>query len=133
MKAAGLQFDKKEFLNKNMSAVALVLALVLGGIAMLVCGYNPFEAYGSILKGAFIGRKAICQTLVQATPLIFAGLAYTVAKKANLINLGIEGQLYMGALGTSLIALMPVNLPGVIWIPLSLLGGIIFGLSLIHI
>ena len=89
-----------------MSAVALVLALVLGGIAMLVCGYNPFEAYGSILKGAFIGRKAICQTLVQATPLIFAGLAYTVAKKANLINLGIEGQLYMGALGTSLIALM---------------------------
>ena len=30
----------------------------------------------------------------------------------------------MGALGTSLIALMPVNLPGVIWIPLSLLGGI---------
>ena len=60
-------------------------------------------------------------------PLIFAGLAYTVAKKANLINLGIEGQLYMGALGTSLIALMPVNLPGVIWIPLSLLGGIIFG------
>ena len=127
VKAAGLQFDKKEFLNKNMSAVALVLALVLGGIAMLVCGYNPFEAYGSILKGAFIGRKAICQTLVQATPLIFAGLAYTVAKKANLINLGIEGQLYMGALGTSLIALMPVNLPGVIWIPLSLLGGIIFG------
>lgn len=127
MKAAGLQFDKKEFLNKNMSAVALVLALVLGGIAMLVCGYNPFEAYGSILKGAFIGRKAICQTLVQATPLIFAGLAYTIAKKANLINLGIEGQLYMGALGTSLIALMPVNLPGVIWIPLSLLGGIIFG------
>lgn len=114
-------------MEKNMSAVALLLALVLGGVIMFVCGYNPFEAYGSILKGAFLGKKAISQTLVQATPLIFAGLAFTVAKKVNLINLGIEGQLYMGALGTSLIALMPVSIPTVIWIPLALAGGILFG------
>lgn len=76
---------------------------------MFICGYNPFEAYGAIMKGAFGGKKAICQTLVQATPLIFAGLAYTVAKRANLINLGIEGQLYIGALGTSMFALLPLT------------------------
>lgn len=117
----------KIILEKNMSVIALILALVLGGLIMLICGYNPFEAYGSILKGAFIGKKAICQTLVQATPLIFAGLAYTVAKRANLINLGIEGQLYMGALGTTIIALLPLQLPAWMWIPMALAGGVIFG------
>lgn len=127
MKMAESRFRMNKLMEKNMSAVALVLALVLGGVIMFICGYNPFEAYGSILKGAFLGKNAICQTLVQATPLIFAGLAFTVAKKGNLINLGIEGQLYMGALGTSLIALLPVNLPSVIWIPLALMGGIVFG------
>ena len=121
------ELNIKQILEKNMSAVALILALVLGGFIMLTCGYNPVEAYASILKGAFIGKKAICQTLVQATPLIFAGLAYTVAKRANLINLGIEGQLYMGALGTSIVALMPLRLPAVIWIPLALLAGVLLG------
>lgn len=127
MSVATSKINLSKLLEKNLSAAALVLALVLGGIIMLVCGYNPIEAYGSILKGAFIGKKAISQTLVQATPLIFAGLAFTVAKKVNMINLGIEGQLYMGALGTSLIALLPVNLPAVIWVLLALAGGILFG------
>ena len=97
---AAKTIDIRGILTKNLSVTALFMALILGGIIMAVCGYNPFEAYGAILEGAFAGKKAICQTLVQATPLIFAGLAYTVAKRANLINLGIEGQLYIGALGT---------------------------------
>ena len=37
--------------------------------------------------------------------------AYTVAKRANLINLGIEGQLYIGALGTTVVALLPLISP----------------------
>lgn len=122
-----MKFGFRNVLEKNMSLTALGLALILGGIIMAICGYQPFEAYGAIFQGAFGGKKAICQTLVQATPLIFAGLAYTVAKRANLINLGIEGQLYMGALGTTLIAFMPLNLPPMLWILFSLLGGMLFG------
>lgn len=117
----------KSILEKNMSIIALILALIMGGLIMLVCGYNPLEAYGSILQGAFIGKNAISQTLVQATPLIFAGLAYTVAKRANMINLGIEGQLYMGALGTTLVALLPLELPGALRIVLALGTGVVFG------
>lgn len=117
----------KKKLEKHLSVVAFIMALILGGVIMLICGYNPLEAYGSIFKGAFGGKKAICQTMVQATPLIFAGLAYSVAKKANLINLGIEGQLYMGALGTTIIALLPLQLPMTLWLPMALLGGIVFG------
>ena len=125
--AAKQSYGVKAILAKNMSFTALILALILGGVIMSICGYNPFEAYGAIMKGAFGGKKAICQTLVQATPLIFAGLAYTVAKRANLINLGIEGQLYIGALGTSMFALLPLNLTPVLWIMLALLCGMVFG------
>lgn len=121
------KYGFRDILAKNMSLTALVAALILGGIIMALCGYQPFEAYGAIMQGAFGGKKAICQTLVQATPLIFAGLAYTVAKRASLINLGIEGQLYIGALGTTLIALLPLRLPAVLWIPVCLLGGMVFG------
>ena len=121
---AAKTIDIRGILTKNLSVTALFMALILGGIIMAVCGYNPFEAYGAILEGAFAGKKAICQTLVQATPLIFAGLAYTVAKRANLINLGIEGQLYIGALGTSVIALMPLNLPMGVWLPLALAAAV---------
>lgn len=121
------KLNYKNFLEKNISIFALILALILGGIIMMLCGYNPFEAYAAIFKGAFAGKKAICMTLVQATPLIFAGLAYTVAKRANLINLGIEGQMYMGALGAAIIALLPLNLPPLIWILLTLFSAMLFG------
>lgn len=123
----GLLNGVKELLVKNMSLTALFLALILGGVIMFICGYNPLAAYGAILQGAFGGTKAVSQTLVQATPLIFAGLAYTVAARANMINLGIEGQLYIGALGTSMFALLPLHLPPLLWIPLSLLCGMVFG------
>ncbi len=127
MKGKKAEFNITQILEKNMSAVSLILALVLGGFIMFICGYNPVEAYASILRGAFMGKRAVCQTLVQATPLIFAGLAYTVAKRGNLINLGIEGQLYMGALGASVVALMPLGLPVAVWIPLALLAGVLLG------
>lgn len=127
MRDSKQKINVKNMLAKNMSAMALILALILGGIIMFICGYNPFEAYGAIFQGAFMGKKAICQTLVQATPLILSGLAYTVAKRASLINLGIEGQMYMGALGAAIIALLPLKLPTALWLTAALLSAMLFG------
>lgn len=111
----------------NSSVAALILALFVSGMIMLFCGYNPIEAYRAIFQGAFAGKRAWIQTLIQATPLIFTGLAYTVARKASLINLGIEGQLYMGALGAACVGLLPLNLPSFIWLLASLLGAMAAG------
>lgn len=127
MKVKKTDINFKYIVEKYMSAVALILALILGGIIMLICGYNPLEAYASILEGAFMGKSAICQTFVQATPLIFAGLAYTVARRVNMVNIGIEGQLYMGALGAALIALIPMKIPAFLGIIFALGSAVIFG------
>lgn len=101
-----------EILIRLLPVEAFALAVIIGGIIMALSGYNPFIAYGSIIQGAFNGKKAICQTLSQATPLIFSGLAYVMALKVGMINIGVEGQLYIGALGASFFALLPLKIKG---------------------
>ena len=53
---------------------------------------------GRCFDGAFGGRRAIAETLVATTPMILGGLAFAVAARAGMFNIGIEGQLVMGGL-----------------------------------
>ena len=106
---------------------SFILAVVVSGIIMALCGYNPFTAYSMIFYGAFGSARSITNTLIQATPLIMTGLGYMVSKKATLINLGIEGQLYVGAMCAALIGMTDLHLPMVIHLVLTMLGGIVAG------
>lgn len=110
-----------------LSIISLVFAIIVSGIIMAVCGYNPLEAFAAIFNGAFGSQRAIAQTLTQATPLIFTGLAFTFTKKATLINLGVEGQLYLGAMAAALVGAMDIGLPMIIHLPLALFAGIVAG------
>ena len=102
-----------------LSILSLLIAIVISGVIMAVCGYNPIEAFGAILAGSFGSQRAIVQTLTQATPLIFTGLAFAFAKKASLINLGAEGQLYMGALASAAVGMLDLGLPMALHLPLA--------------
>lgn len=110
-----------------LSVLSLLMAVVVSAIIMAICGYNPFEAYRAIVVGAFGSLRGIAQTLTQVTPLIFTGLAFTVAKKATLINLGIEGQMYMGALGAAIVGAWSLGLPTLVQLPLAIVAGMLFG------
>lgn len=109
------------------SILALLLSMVVSGIILIACGYNPFTAYGALCVGAFGSVRGIAQTLTQAIPLIFTGLAFTFAKKTSLINLGVEGQMYMGALGAALVGTVDLGLPSVLHIIIAVSSGILFG------
>ena len=109
------------------SAVAMLISVLISALIMAVCGYNPLEAYSAILAGAFGSLRGIAQTLAQATPLIFTGLAFSFAKKASLINLGVEGQMYMGALGAALVGITDLGVPAVLHVSLAVLSGFLFG------
>ncbi|UQT49862.1 hypothetical protein M5E87_09475 [Flavonifractor plautii] len=102
-----------------LSILSLLIAIVISGVIMAVCGYNPIEAFGAILVSSFGSQRAIVQTLTQATPLIFTGLAFAFAKKASLINLGAEGQLYMGALASAAVGMLDLGLPMALHLPLA--------------
>jgi simple sugar transport system permease protein len=102
---------------------ALILSVVAGSIFLLIYGYSPVETYTGILKGAFGNQYAIAETLLKATPLIFTGLAFAVASRAGLFNIGAEGQLVVGALATAMVGAMALERLGLLHVALALAAG----------
>ena len=98
-------------------ALAILTSFLVAAFLAMVAGGNPFRVIGQIIIGAAGSKFAILETLNRATPLIFTGLAVSVAFRAKLWNIGAEAQLYMGAvvtvvLGTGLLTWpAPVLLP----------------------
>src|SRR5688572_18157391 len=77
---------------------AIAATLVVSSLLVLWAGAPVGPTWAALLRGGFGSVFAWSETLTRATPLIFTGLAVTVAFKARLFNIGAEGQLYAGAL-----------------------------------
>jgi general nucleoside transport system permease protein len=84
---------------------AVVLSLVVGGVLMLIAGGDPISAYGSLIDGAFGSPYAIGQVLVLTVPLLIIGLGLALAFRGRVYNIGAEGQLFMGALASGVVAI----------------------------
>ncbi|MCR2804142.1 ABC transporter permease [Paenibacillus soyae] len=104
-------------------AGSVAIALLAGGLVMLVAGVSPIEAYKLIWDGAVGDANGFKETLVKATPLLFAGLCYTFAYRCGLFNIGAEGQLYVGALAGTVAALYVPGLPWYVHLPVCILAG----------
>lgn len=85
--------------------VSVLVALFVAGFLLLAAGVNPGEAYLEIIREALGSSYGLSETLVKATPLIFAGLGVSLAFRMQIWNIGAEGQIYMGAMGASWVAL----------------------------
>jgi simple sugar transport system permease protein len=113
------------------SAAAVAIALAVGAIFILISKDNPIDAYRALFEGAFGDRRGIAETLIAATPYTLGGLAFAVAYRAGLFNIGIEGQLMIGGLCAGLFAASSVDLPPIVFVPLTLviaaIGGGIWG------
>jgi len=112
--------------------LAIFTALVIGGVIIWLAGGNPIQAYVGLFQGAFGSPKALSETAVWATPYIFAGLAVALAFKGGLFNIGVEGQLALGAVaaawvGYALPDLLGITIPAIIHIPLAIGMGLLFG------
>lgn len=112
--------------------LAIVTAIILGGVVIAVVGGDPFAAYAGLFEGAFGSAKAMSETAVWSTPYIFAGLAVAIAFKGGLFNIGGEGQLALGAtvsawVGYALPGLLGFDLPLVIHLPLAIGAGMLVG------
>jgi simple sugar transport system permease protein len=107
--------------------LAIILALALGGVIMAISGVKPLEGYQALFRGAFGGPSRIGVTLTKATPLILAGLGVALPLRCGLINLGAEGQVYIGALFATLAALGLHDLPMVVHLPIVVAAGFLGG------
>lgn len=109
------------------SALAVVIALTAGAIFILVSGDDPIEAYRALWDGAFGSKRAIGETLAAGTPYMFGGLAFAVAYRAGMFNIGIEGQMIMGGLAAGLFAGADLGLPTLVYVPTSMALALIAG------
>ncbi|MDH5233588.1 MAG: ABC transporter permease [Gemmatimonadota bacterium] len=82
------------------------------------------DALLALWDGAFGSSYAFWSaTLVRATPLLFVGLAVAVAFRAGVLNIGAEGQLLVGAIVASSIALHNAGAPRAVVIVAMIVGG----------
>lgn len=107
--------------------LAAALALLLGAVMLLLLGANPLEGYSALFRGAFGSQNALADTVVRATPLLLVGLGICIAFRANVINIGGEGQMIVGALAATTFGLAMPAAPGLIAVPLALVGGALGG------
>lgn len=108
--------------------VAVVGALFVGAIILLLLDANPLEAYGAMISGAFGNKNGLADVLVKATPLLLVALGIIIAFRASVINIGAEGQLIVGALLATFVAVeLGETLPGWLVIIIALLAGVVAG------
>lgn len=81
------------------------------------------RAYRALFEGSLGSAYAISESLITATPYIFAGLAVALGFRAGLFNIGAEGQLYMGALASVWVGYSATGLPWALHLPLALVAG----------
>ncbi len=102
-------------------------AFAVGAVLLLALRANPLEAYASLVRGAVGTRFGITQTLVKATPLLFVGLGICIAFRANVINIGGEGQIIAGAVLAAWWPLTFSTWPGWLLIPTTMIVGFLGG------
>jgi len=107
--------------------LAIIAALALGGGVMALSDIGRLEGYVALARGAFGGPSRIGVTVTKATPLILAGLGVALPFRCGLINLGGEGQVYIGALLATVVAIALPELPWAISMPLVIASGFLGG------
>ncbi len=88
----------KKLENILIPITAVLIALLIGGVIIAYLGENPVTAYYYLFTGAFSTQKAIARTLLEATPMIFTGLAVLFAFKGGMFNIGAQGQITIAGL-----------------------------------
>ncbi len=123
-----------KFLLKHFSVIRTAIALAIGVIISIALIYliskTPLDSLKQFFAGPFLSKGRFFNILENAGPIIFCGVAISIAFKAAQFNVGAEGSLYLGAVAGTAFA-VSVPLPPLLAIPLTLivaaLGGAIWG------
>jgi|APSaa5957512622_1039677.scaffolds.fasta_scaffold43232_2 general nucleoside transport system permease protein len=108
------------------TVLAVIFAFMVIAVLLLSTGRNPVEAFGYFIRGAFGDMFNFANTISRVVPLLIAAVAFIIGAKASVFNIGIEGQLLLGAL-TSAVVGWAFDLPKAIHLPLTLLTGALAG------
>ncbi|AFR71720.1 inner-membrane translocator [Brachyspira pilosicoli B2904] len=88
--------------NKYINVLfTIIISMLIGAIIILIMGHNPIEAYIQLFRASFVGKLNLGTTLEKFVPLFLTALAFAVSSKVGIFNVGVEGELYLGAIVTA--------------------------------
>ncbi len=107
----------------------IVAAATCAGIVM-VAGASPVAVAQALIQGATGTQYNISNTLVQTIPLLITALAVVVAFRAEMFNIGVEGQFLLGAVLACWAGQLtvPGPLAAVVTLVASMIGGALWAL-----
>ncbi len=103
--ARQLNHRERRLLAYAIPVLSVIAALAIGAVMLLLLGADPIEGYSAMLRGAFGSGNALTATILKATPLLLVGVGIVIAFRANVINIGAEGQMVLGGLFATMAAL----------------------------
>ncbi len=107
--------------------LAILAAMLMGAVILWAIGADVFKTYLVILTEPLKSVSLITEVLLRAIPLTIIALGISVAYRSGIINIGAEGQMAMGILATTAVALLLPDLPKPLLLPVAMLAGCIGG------
>jgi simple sugar transport system permease protein len=102
-------------------------ALGLASTVLVAIGASPLATFAVIVTGPLQDLFGATEILVRAVPLTLVALGVAVSFRAGILNIGAEGQLQVGVLSSTAVALALRGQPGVVLLPLCLVAGALGG------
>jgi len=109
--------------------IGVAVSLGLFSAILVAFGYNPLLSLETIASGSFGNVFNASETLVQMAPLLLCALAFLIPFKSRFYNIGVEGQLYVGALFAYLAAAGLGGVPGIVSIPIVAAAAFVGGIT----
>ena len=108
-------------------ALSVSLSFLVASMVILLSGHDPMSAFSGLFQGAIGDLEAVGRTLEKATPLIWNGLALTLAFKSGLFNIGVQGQFLLGALFSAVVGTFAWKIPAPLHLVAAIGGGVLAG------
>ncbi len=109
--------------------IAIGLTMLIGMIVFTAMGYDGFHAVESIFLTPFLEPQRWGDIGVKGAPLVMIALGLAIGFRANVWNIGAEGQYVMGAIAGTGVALLTYDMTGWWILPAMVLAGILGGMA----
>lgn len=114
-------------LEVSVSLAVVGAAIVFALLLIAAAGGSPSETVSSFSQGAFGGQHQIAATGAKMVPLVLVALGWIVAFTAGRFHVGFPGQIILGGICASAVAVHLPGLPTALHLPLVILAGVLGG------
>ncbi len=112
---------------------AVFLTMLLGAIIFTILGYDGIGAVREIFLTPIINSLKWQDLAVKAAPLVIIGVGLSIGYRANVWNIGAEGQYIVGGLAATGVALLTHEMSGWYLLPLMGVAGMLGGMAWVFV